>query len=334
MRPLWSLFLAFLVLVLVGGCGGTDSQAGRDALVIESGDTAALNATGMFRTIHRGGEKQHVGRIDGDIKDSFLASMTAEEDQLVMITGRASGSDQAKVIILSPEAERLCEYRIDGVSPFELPPAYQRSEGETRQQIMSTDRAHTIPLRRSGKRFLLVGAAGLWAPSSMVVLEATSRTELVERAVFWNLGVVGHIHPGDKWLVFTCVNNAEFNPRHRYSRAIAVFDMDEMLSGKRPKGRSPAEDAQPTDPSRQYHLYVRFPPDALVVWSRVAVENDVLVLETASGLTIRVPVAEGELEVMAGDNFRRAFERDDREESVDDFLERLKLTARVWRRGD
>lgn len=326
------LAAAVLACACATRCGGPSVSTSGERYEFDAGRYTALNSHGYFRTFRDTGGMEHVGRIDGNIEAQFTGRLTADEDQFVILSGLLSGADQSKLIVSSTQGQLLCDYRIPSISPFKAPPSYRRTDDETLQHPLSSTPQLVQPVQLDGRRYVVLGASGLWAPSCLVVLEAASRSELVERSIFWNFGVIGEVKCRDRWIILGGVHNSTQEQGDSYSRSVAVFDLAEMVSGVRPRGVSPYEDAPGAAPDRQYVVYAQVPPDPLISWQRLEVLEGVLEAESESGLTFRVPMDGGKVDVRASPEFAAAFERAQRFEALADYLQRMARDTKVWRR--
>jgi hypothetical protein len=96
---------------------------------------------------------------------------------------------------------------------------------------------------------------------------------------------------------------------------------------------SPDEGTPIAGNDRQYVAYARMPPDRLISWQQLEVMEGVLRAVSESGLTFRIVLDSGAVEVRSSPEFVAVYERARRSEALSDFLARMGRETKVWRRG-
>ena len=169
--------------------------------------------------------------FDGRVKRRFSGSFTADEPQeAVIIDLDYYGADQGSLIILDHNGERLAQYRCPITSPF------ARAATKPLRQSHVPSPESVVSTVYDGRRFVVFTMVGGLFPSALVVLEATSRSELTPRALIWNVGHFHSVAIDASRVVAAGLDNSRRNEAGDFGGAVVVADLEAM-----PKSGKPVE---------------------------------------------------------------------------------------------
>lgn len=313
---------ALLVLLLAPGC----AEGVAERLAVAGGIVVGRTP---------GGSTRFALRLDGHVVAHRAASVTGR-DQFLLVTSKASGADQCKVLVLERDGSLAASYRVLGRSPFPLPAKRARHEGETFRQLQAPMPELVLPLQWSGRRLLALATRDDYAPSSFVVLEATARDRLEERLVFWNYGHIHLLVEAPPHLVILGFSNRLRARKRGYPNFAAVFHAEDLPADGRARGISPGPDDPPAVAGAAYRLYVFFPTERVTGWASAEIHDGVLHASSTFGVTYLVDLATGSVNLKATDAYR--FDHRQRR-AADPSLPPLDVelaerlgSVRVWRR--
>ncbi|MCE9637236.1 MAG: hypothetical protein K8T90_16135 [Planctomycetes bacterium] len=264
-----------------------------------------------------GDEDLAFAAVDGGVIQSFAAEVTAAHEQKVVRTGFHPGEDQGKVLVFDADGTRALDYALPRQSPFPLPELQRRTgsaapEDGCRRHVVVAGRDQVLPFTADGRRFLLIGACGRWAPSPLVLLEFDEAGRSYERLVFWNFGSIRGVFRTSRGFGFTGVNN-DLDREHlrrdlgeNYATVLALFDLPPRGSGAAAatiQGRCPIGSADTTDVGSGYAYYLRLPIRQLPsseIRAMPTERDGAVVMVDGDGVETRVDLVTGALTTTDG----------------------------------
>lgn len=323
--PVPLFFLALALSLASPGCGGS----GADRLGVAGGLVVGRRGTDVVFSL----------RLDGTVIDHRAASVTREGNQFLLITGKAAGRDQSKLIVVDPDGSIAVDYRLSGVSPFPLPRSRAYFEGETLRQLQAAVPQLVQTFTYRGRRLLLAATRDNYAPSSLVLLEAVAPDRVEERFVFWNFGHIHMVVEAAPHVVILGFSNRLRERKWGYPNFAAVFHLDDLEwgAGRCARGISPTLDDPRAVDGAAYRSYAFFPTVRATSWAAAEIRDGALHAATDFGVVYTVDLATGAVNLRATDVYRADYARrrkaDPSLPALDVHLASRMDNVRVWRRG-
>ncbi len=316
-RPLITLMLVCGALI-VASCA--PSRTDTVTLVSPVGRTGG----GALQARSESGAATFARRIDGQVSAIYRAGVTADQDQLVVLTGLGGGSAQSSVLVLSDSGDLLASHRVSG----DVPPMRPGEDRRYRFVAPSVNRLKTLTY--GGRRLAVLTTFGTWGPYSVEIIEAEDARTLTPRFRFWSGGLpaVPVVNAESGLMAIHGLNNSYRRDEDEgtvYPTTLAVVSIDDALGGAAEdrvvEGVSPlaALDDVPESVGHDYVRYYLFPEFEGGGHSTefvVTIEGRVVRATTLSGLTYVLAIDDEDVQLEADDAFRTVYDRD-REDDPD-----------------
>jgi len=287
-----------LMIALVTSACGPRSQPLVGLVTATDGRSTAVEARS------ESGAAMFVRRIDGNVQTVYRDRLTADREQLVVVTGLAGGSDQASVLVLEESGDLLTRYRVSG----DVPPAH--GETDRRRRLVGPDVSGVRPALHRGRRLVAITTGGITGDCGLELLEAEDERTLSPRFRFWNQGVIRPVTMGDGLIATRALANAfrpGGEPTTTYPVAIVVISIDAALDADGANGVSEGVAPSPTRPGCGFLRYYLL-PEASRPGSRmehaVSIEGRIVRVVSTDGLTYLLDSASRAVRVLADDALR------------------------------